>query len=642
MGRRAASRLLLTVALVAAAGGLVAPGVAATVWTRPVTLARSGDEVAVAANSVGEAVAVWTRDGAPVYAAFRDRLGSWADPTKIADASYQWAGEPAVVLDDDGRATVTWVGTNGGPHDVIANVFLVTVRGAPGRAWTAPRTLSRTAGWAAASLALGGDGTVTAAWAEWEGCMLLYPAGSPCAGYPEGGGKNVVKVASRPVGGPWSAPVTVADGTGPALAGASDGAQGLVWWDPAVESGGLLASTRQPGGPWTSPRRLSTREPLERARIVVSSAGDLVAAWTACDVTDGTRRCQVQVAERPASGTWGGEHALWAGEASGAPALAASGDGAVAAAWHLNGVDGRVVATRRLPGGTWEPSATVGTAPGRVSGLDVAGDDRGGTAAVWSHYDPDLEGSVVRAAVRPDGGTWQPPERLAVGTRPDAVATGPARFTVAYIRREHGVAYTDRVDDRTAPVARLVQPARAAVDGTSIRVAWRAYDTQAGSRRPTSGAEPPATREASATGSSGGGGPRTGRRCSRGARGGPPASRCAPRTVRATPAGGPGSAARAPRSTTGQPPSLAGGAESPEAGPTAGPRPSRTGPAHGLCSLGPRAGRSTCWPPPAPVAAGSACVSPASTWGRCPCAPRTCGTDGWSRSAPSLGCERAG
>lgn len=490
---RARTVLLVLLSLVAATlSAVLAPAVsAAPVWTPPRQLDARGSDVAVAANPAGDAVAVWVGVGdigeRRLFAAFRPRGGAWRAPAAIPDGGLVDAGDPQVVLDDAGRATVVWLAhPYGGPMDYHGDdAVLVTARGRLGGPWSEPHEIASYIGDQPPALALDSSGDVSVAWSVFYGC-LLGPV-DPCTVEQHAAGRYHVQVASRRLTGAWGPAVDLGEGNLPTLTAAPDGSLTAVWArrPTAGSSGGdIRTATRSAGGAWSATTVLASGGTSVSPPAAVSDlAAGTTAGWAVCDPPLGTPRCRYQTARRPASGGWGPVEDLV--EVHTPPLyaprldLAVDGLGRVTAAWAHSEV---LVATRRSLGGGWEPATALSNRDTVVTRVDLTPNRAGDVVAVWTASD--RRGIGVQAAHRPAVGPWGGAVRVeaprtSTSYLPSArVAAVGARFTVVFAGPR--VSVSDRVDDRTRPTARLLSPSRPVVLGPRLRVAWTSYDGVAG------------------------------------------------------------------------------------------------------------------------------------------------------------------
>lgn len=162
-------------------------------WTSPVTIATVGLQSEVPSIGIadsGNAVAVFGNGGSPdIIFASTFSGGTWSTPVAISNPLFT-SGEPHVVVDPAGNATAIWRTTNG------TNFILDAATLAAGSTtWTSPVTVSSTSEstFQGSPFAIvDPKGTVTAAW------TVL--------------GTGALKTATLPLGGSWTAPITVPTG----------------------------------------------------------------------------------------------------------------------------------------------------------------------------------------------------------------------------------------------------------------------------------------------------------------------------------------------------------------------------------------------------------------------------------------------
>lgn len=472
--------VLVTVPLV----GVVAPPSAAarTVWTPSRSLDRWGEDAAVAANRSGDAVAVWGSQGL-VLGAFRPSGGTWGAPAPVSDQPVEYVGQPRAVLDEAGQATVTWTVFDGGPNGYYGDMFdLYAAVGRAGAPWSRPQQLARQVGWAPAPLAADRSGTVSVAWETFEGCV--DQDGAMCTPEESAAGRYHVMVASKSRTGHWSAPVDLGEGDSPILASGATGRLDAVWLTrPARGSpaGAVTAATRSDGG-WSARTTLGSGASSASPPALVADERGLTAGWSVCDGSEVTLRCRHQAATRSAGGGWGTATTLSerrGAEAVGSPVvLAVDEPGRVTALWTLD-----VLVSAQRDDAGWTPPARVSVVGAEVDGPGLAVDRAGNAVATWTSRKGSA--SFVLAAHRPVDGAWTRPVLLDLpaGTSNQyhptthVVAVG-AEFAV--VHDVGGVMVTDRVDDRTAPVARMRGAYVGVVTRARAQVSWLARDTDAG------------------------------------------------------------------------------------------------------------------------------------------------------------------
>ena len=253
---------------------------------------RDAERPQVALNATGEAVAVWesyvTGGQLPdfVQAAARPAGGNWSAPVNVSAPSQQCCLFPKVALDGAGTAVAAWErAPTAGSGDVVE----AATRPAASGVWQTPSTLSAPGRNAIGQeVAFSPTGVATAVWAEWNGST------------------NVIRAATRPVGGPFGAPVNVSaasqDAGMPQLAIASS-VTVAVWEQQNSANSFSVQAAASPtaSGVWQPQVNLSASgQNSTEAQVAVDSAGDAVAVWERTSNPD-----IIQAASRPASsGLW--------------------------------------------------------------------------------------------------------------------------------------------------------------------------------------------------------------------------------------------------------------------------------------------------------------------------------------------------
>ncbi len=184
----------------------------------------------------------------------------------------------------------------------------------------------------------------------------------------------------------WSGPITVGQGTSPAVAIAPDGHAIAVWQGGPATSPNVQASIRPAGGSWSAPVVVSTiaGHPL----LGIDGAGNAIAVWAGT-----TLATPVATASLPAGGRWTTAQTL------------------VEQAGGIGLTTGTLTyASRRPSGGTWG-APTLLSATNDKGGVRVAGDDAGTFVVIWN----DATGHVEAVTV-PSGGGFSP--GVPVGTSP--------------------------------------------------------------------------------------------------------------------------------------------------------------------------------------------------------------------------------
>jgi hypothetical protein len=237
-------------------------------WSAPVALSNPlpGANAAVAADSAGGALAVWTTDSGIFAAQYSADTGTWSTATTIA--ARNGARAPDVASDEQGNAIVTW-------HTEAARPYRVeTVRyAAAAGTWGAVVDLG--AGWAA-QVGVDAEGNAIALWADPSALpspvvTARYTAAGAQWGEPEILGRADLFVPTTDLA---VDPSGNAMATWTALdASAMWRVQVATFWMPA-------ATWSSPITLWTAPYVLSMLTPS-----VVFARDDALVAWTTA--TDG-------------------------------------------------------------------------------------------------------------------------------------------------------------------------------------------------------------------------------------------------------------------------------------------------------------------------------------------------------------------
>ena len=217
-----------------------------------------------------------TPGAARVQARYRPAGAGWG---RIATLSQVEANSPVCAVDAAGRAVVVYV----------VNGTAYAVRRPAGR-WTAPEVIGRHV--EPPQLAVGDAGDVVVVWSA-----LLLDLGvfRPQA-------------VTRPVGGPWSAPVTL-DSAGPTepVVGTGPGGTSTAAW--ARPDGSVVASRHTRTGTWSAPRVVAP--PGDRVvpespylQVSVGRSGAVLLSWTRQRGDAST----VGAAYRPAGHAWLAPH----------------------------------------------------------------------------------------------------------------------------------------------------------------------------------------------------------------------------------------------------------------------------------------------------------------------------------------------
>lgn len=253
--------------------------------------------------------------------------------------------------------------------------------------WLPPVDISETGAHIGGSqVVLDSGGNATAVWDQWNGVEMM------------------VESAYRPAGEGWQAPLEIAAGDSPQIAGDGDGDITVVWESYAGTNKLLIEAAERPVGEgWQEPVVLGEVKTMAdpEPSVGVSKDGDAIVLWHAFAV--------IKSAFRPAEGTWQAPVDVSDPDLeSYVPELAVDANGDATGVWmQEDGPHGSIHSAYRPAGEEWgEP--TLVSEPGEHAGdAKVALNANGDTAVVWNG---EVEGlRAIRAASRPAGGEWESP-----------------------------------------------------------------------------------------------------------------------------------------------------------------------------------------------------------------------------------------
>jgi len=378
----------------------------------------------------------------------------WSRPMNVSGVMSIGEESPSVDVDSRGNATVVWRRYRSG------KLIYESAVGGAGRRWSTPSTLFGGLEDAyGLEIAVDPLGNETAIWGRRVGRSRVVQSATRPAGGPwsapvtlskpgagsalvavdsegevtavwllerEEGWRSVVQSATRPAGGPWSPPVNLSPerkaARSPQVALDPQGGATAVWEEES--SGATQSATRPPGGNWSAPVTLSaTGVRAAWPQVAVDSQGNATAVWAGAVFSGGRIQShRIQTATRPAGGSWsapvsiskpGHRHVQ-------DPQIAVDPQGEATAIWQRsNGSDLVVQGATRPPGGSW--SAPVEITAGHGQGgqhLRLAVDSWGNATAIWKGYDSN-QGTTfaIQGAKRPPGGTWSRPTDISRRTK---------------------------------------------------------------------------------------------------------------------------------------------------------------------------------------------------------------------------------
>ena len=256
----------------------------------------------------------------------------------------------------------------------------------------------------APELAVGPDGSATVVWTR------------------DGATDDTLKVASRPPGGAFGAPVdltgSLVDAAGPAVAIGSDGTTTVAWLQSDGSNQVVKAATRPPGGVFQNLTTLSLAgQDAANPRIAIAADGTATAVWQR---SDGSNQV-IQAATRPPGGTFAvAEDLSEPGQDAFLPQIAFDPDGTSTVVWRRsNGPNQIAQATTRPAGGSFGPAENLSQAGQSVAGgPSIAIAANGDTTVVWTRSNG--SNNIAQAVTRPDGGAFS--------TAVDLSAVGASAF----------------------------------------------------------------------------------------------------------------------------------------------------------------------------------------------------------------------
>jgi hypothetical protein len=323
---------------IAVAGALVpATATAATTWSAPVTLATvpgtPTPALVTAGQASGTAVVAWTGNG-QVSASVRTPSAGWSGAAAVSPAG-QTASSPAVVMRPDGSAVLAWAVQRSADTVIEASVWTAAV------GWSGPAVVSGTGTSFTGPVALGADGSgnVLAAWGQYNSST----------------GAISVASATLPAAGSWSAPVILATPAGTAIrqvsvAVNSAGAAAVGWIRKYNDLFGDVI-TRPAGGSFGAPVTIATGpwrpalQQLHSLQVAIDANGRASAAWN---------NVYAGATAQKANGTWAPATVFPMAYASN-PALGIDATGTAQLLWAVGGAQ----ASSLPPGGSWTTPATA-------------------------------------------------------------------------------------------------------------------------------------------------------------------------------------------------------------------------------------------------------------------------------------------
>jgi PKD repeat protein len=444
---------------------LAVPSLAAANWLDPVDLSKPGRNASnptVAMDAAGNTAAMWERQtlgpGINMQISNRPVGGAFADPLDFQPIE----GNPQLATTQGGEAVAIWRYLENPPGN---HVIQVSTR-PPGGSFSPPFTIHTSSPSVIPQeprVAIGAGGDVAVTWSQADpdsgfdkfNCRIDPETSQPikCTN------PSIVMAAVRPAGGTFTTPQRISALPAPKPEGepaqeewakeesvkTAGGARPVV--DPAGNTTVVWSAfnganfviqtaTRPAGGDFTPPVQVSeSGENAGGASIGVDSAGNAIAAWASSEGTD--RR--IQAALKPAGGSFGflGDVSP-AGATAVAPVIGVAPNGMATIAWLLGGSTQTFLqAVTRPPGGVFSAPENLNNGKDNpFFTYEIAVADGGDAIVTWSGDNGG--GQIVRAAVRPPGGSFGSPVAISQSS-PESFHPVPAmdaagNATVVWIR----------------------------------------------------------------------------------------------------------------------------------------------------------------------------------------------------------------
>lgn len=248
------------------------------------------------------------------------------------------------------------------------------------------------------------------------------------------GNHAIVQASTRAPGGNFSSPVDLAaagqSSFDAQVAVAPDGTVTAVWLRNDGANYIVQASTRPPGGSFSAPVDLSvTGKDASEPQVAVGANGTTTAAWYRGSGSAVT----VQVSTRDPGGSFGDAVDLsTAGQEAYSPDVAVAANGTTTVAWMLV-TGGKLVvqASTRPPGGSFGAPVPLSQAGQNAQAPHLGIADDGTTTVAWNRFDG--SNAIVQASTRPPGGNFGAPVDLSasgVSGQRDQMAVGADGTTV--------------------------------------------------------------------------------------------------------------------------------------------------------------------------------------------------------------------
>lgn len=422
-GRAATATAAILGLVILGAGAAPAGAAAQGPWVLPAfDLSAPGQNARnpeIAISPDGTATAIWRRsDVGDMVAkvATRPPGGEFGTPVDISPPGFN-AGQPDIAAAPDGSVTAVWVQAGVGGETIEASTR------PPGSEFKAPVTVfpfSPNAN--APQIAIGPDGTTTVVASIDTGADYL------------------IKQASRPAGGSFSAPEAVSlvggDASSPKIAFAPDGTGTVVWYRDDGSGARIQQATRPPAGGFGPPTTLSAPGAMPvgnafDAEIAFGPDGTATVVWRRFNGVNET----IQASTRTLGGGFAAPVDLTApGQNGGVPEIAAAPDNSFTAIWRSS----EIQTSTRPKGGGFGPPEDLTSGASSLSTPHVAIAADGTTNAIWQAWNGSND--IIQASTRPPGGGFVGPVALSLGgedaQQPQIATDSVGSATVIWSRQD--------------------------------------------------------------------------------------------------------------------------------------------------------------------------------------------------------------
>jgi hypothetical protein len=351
-------------------------------WSKPFNLSQNGQNAffaKIATNDSGNAVAVWSRFNGKNYviqAAYGLSLRLWLPAINLSlSGKGQDATKPQVVFDRKGNITAIWQRYNG-----TKNV-IQSVNAGWGGISPLPINLSNNNNENIdPQLAVDANGKVFAIW--------------------NNDSLGRAQVASKPLNGGWSAPLSISDAGGkidaPQIAVNGQGTAVAVWARFDGQNYLIQTASKQPNVQWSLATTISEAgQNARRPQLVIEGNGNTNVIWQRWDGLNTV----IQLATKAVDGNWNAPIDLSIpGQDASEPQLKLSESGQLVAVWkRSNGANFLIESSTRQVDGTWTlPVALSEEGHDAVTPqLDL--DQTGNAFAIWTRSNG--SNTVVQSAV---------------------------------------------------------------------------------------------------------------------------------------------------------------------------------------------------------------------------------------------------